>query len=121
MLFCLDFCTGQSEVRESANPKTLADALRGEGYEVYGPVKNGQISFALPGCRDNSATPLPYVQQRAVAYGAQDVEPRIKADGATCSWPADEERVALDQISYHPEDDTFSGWSGRPVPEWTQK
>ena len=60
------------------------------------------------------------VQVRAVRHGALDVEPRKQSNGALI-WPADQKRVSIDTISYHPEDNTFSGWSGRPVPEWTER
>ena len=59
------------------------------------------------------------VQDRAVAYGALRVAP--KANNGILAWPADQEAVALLEITYHPSDDTFSGWNLRSVPEWTQR
>jgi ribosomal protein L37E len=71
-------------------------------------------------CRE-CGFPKEAIDRRAIAYGAKDVEPKPGGTAGILVWPADEERVSLDRISYHPEDDTFSGWScGRPVPEWTQ-
>ena len=59
------------------------------------------------------------VHVRAVEYGAQDVEPVF--DGSAWLWPAHDD-LAIDKISYHAGDDTFSGWSvGANVPEWTQR
>ncbi len=109
-------------LREASSPESLADELRAERYEVWGPNKFGAISYRIPGCRENSATPLSKeVQRRAIAYGAMKVEPSLDASKTSVRWPADQERVSLDFISYHPDDDTFSGWSGRPTPEWTQR
>jgi hypothetical protein len=68
---------------------------------------------------DEAAEEAAARQLRAIEYGAKDLYPIRK--GEYLEWPADEDRVALDRITYHPEDDMFSGWQcGRPVPEWTQ-
>ncbi len=69
---------------------------------------------------DQAAEEADALQQRAIAYGAKDLRPIRQGDHL--HWPADSEHVALDSITYHPDDDTFSGWqSGRSVPEWTQR
>ena len=61
------------------------------------------------------------IQDRAVAYGAQDVEPTQISENRL-EWPADEERVGLVKICYDKKSDTFQGWSvGANVPEWDQK
>jgi hypothetical protein len=70
-------------------------------------------------CRE-CGFPKEAIDRRAVEHGAMDVEPKRQNNGILV-WPADDERVSLFKISYHPEDDTFSGWqAGASVPEWTQ-
>ena len=61
------------------------------------------------------------IQRRAVAYGAGNDVPIVDANGVL-TWPADEERVAFDSLSYDQEDDTFAAWSiGGNGPIWEQR
>lgn len=61
------------------------------------------------------------IQRRAVAYGAGNDVPLVDSIGVL-TWPADQDRVSFDTLTYDQEDDTFAAWSlGGNGPLWEQK